>query len=204
MCRKCLKKHKGPCKSQRTCGENGCSYKHHPLLHNTQRDDTVVSKNQTSKANSEESNLKRLDERDCNAHHSTAMKTLFRVVPVILYGRDKALKSYAFLDDGSSWTLMDAGLAAELGLDGEPEPICLRWTGDKHRYEKKSKVVHVDISGTGENSKRYPLREVHTVSNLGLFHQSLRMGDLVRQYQHLKGRIVRKRSATPPHWSKQC
>lgn len=29
VCRKCLKKHKGSCKVQQTCGRNGCSFKHH-------------------------------------------------------------------------------------------------------------------------------------------------------------------------------
>ncbi|XP_062711573.1 uncharacterized protein LOC134289576 [Aedes albopictus] len=185
ICRKCLKKHKGPCKLQQPCGKSGCTFKHHPLLHNSQRDGAASTQHQEREENN--STPKTPDERNCHAHHSSITRTLFRVVPVMLYSRDKVLKTYAFLDDGSSWTLMDAGLAVELGLDGKLEPICLRWTGDKHRYENSSRMVEVDISGTGENSKRYPLRDVHTVPNLGLFHQTLSMDDLVRQYRHLKG-----------------
>ncbi|XP_062715630.1 uncharacterized protein LOC134291645 [Aedes albopictus] len=183
-CRKCLKKHKAPCKSQKVCGKNGCSFKHHPLLHNSQRDGGEAPAKQDDKLDVDASDLER---RGCNAHHNPATKTLFRVVPVMLYSREKVVKTYAFLDDGSSWTLMDAELAAELNVDGERVPICLKWTGDKHRYENNSRMVEVDISGIEKNSKKYPLGEVHTVPNLGLFHQSLCMNDLAQQYSHLKG-----------------
>ena len=39
LCRKCLTKHKGACKSQKICGKNSCTFKHHPLLHNDARVD---------------------------------------------------------------------------------------------------------------------------------------------------------------------
>lgn len=34
LCRKCLRKHNGVCRQQKPCGVNGCTFLHHPLLHN--------------------------------------------------------------------------------------------------------------------------------------------------------------------------
>lgn len=112
---------------------------------------------------------------------------LFRVVPVILYGHDKTVKTHAFLDDGSSYTLMDAALATELKLDGKPEPLCLRWTSNQGRMENDSLRLSIEISGTREGHKKYRLQEVHTVANLSLFHQSVNVKELTEQYPHLRG-----------------
>ncbi|XP_058840056.1 uncharacterized protein LOC131695546 [Topomyia yanbarensis] len=114
-------------------------------------------------------------------------KMLFRVVPVILYGIHKAVKTFAFLDDGSSLTLIDAALAAELNLNGIAEPLCLRWTSTQSRSENDSVRLSIEISGTGENHKKYRLQEVHTVSNLDLFHQSINMKELAKQHPYLRG-----------------
>ncbi|XP_062538484.1 uncharacterized protein LOC134206775 [Armigeres subalbatus] len=190
VCRKCLKKHKTACRSQQLCGRNGCTFKHHRLLHNIQRDSAASSsqiKGQVHSNEKEETYEKKSDKGGCNTHHKPTTKTLFRIAPVVLYGRDKVLKTYAFLDDGSAFTLMDIQLAAELNLEGEREPICLRWTGDRQRYENNSMRVQLEISGTGQHAKKYNLREVHTVPNLGLFRQTLHMNDLRLQYSHLKG-----------------
>ncbi|XP_062557546.1 uncharacterized protein LOC134222411 [Armigeres subalbatus] len=186
LCRKCLKKHKTSCRSQQVCGKNGCQFKHHILLHNNQRDNakSVNTSRQESKPTNAAPNK---TERDCNTHLKLTNTMLFRVVPVILYGPRKTVKTYAFLDDGSSYTLMDASLAAELQLKGIPEPLCLRWTSSQSRSENDSRRLSVDISGTTNNCKRYRLQEVHTVSNLDLFHQSVIGNELSDQYHHLRG-----------------
>lgn len=95
-CRKCLKLHRGPCKSEQLCGQNGCVFKHHPLLHNPQRVSATPAKEQNLPSTSSGPSIQNLDGRDCNAHYNPVSKTLFRVVPVVLYGRSKALKTYAF------------------------------------------------------------------------------------------------------------
>ncbi|XP_055539757.1 uncharacterized protein LOC129726738 [Wyeomyia smithii] len=120
-------------------------------------------------------------------HLKNIHKSLFRVVPVILYGSKKSLQTYAFLDDGSSLTLIDASLAKELNIEGKPEPLCLRWTGNKRRQENDSIRFDIDISGTGDNCKKYNLRGAHTVSGLDLFRQSVDMQQLSQHYKHLSG-----------------
>lgn len=179
LCRKCLKKHKGACKKQQTCGKNGCTFKHHELLHNYQRDYTRQTVPNTLP--------KAPTEGDCNTHVYPTNRVLFRVVPVFLHGRQKHIKTYAFLDDGSSLTMIDSTLAAELDLNSQPDPLCLQWTGDKRRYEENSRKFSIEISGIGGNHKKYRLQEVHTVSNLGLFQQSLDVEDLSKKYEHLRG-----------------
>ncbi|XP_055590713.1 uncharacterized protein LOC129742798 [Uranotaenia lowii] len=92
---------------------------------------------------------------DCNAHYQNSNQAVFRVIPIFLYGPSKTVKTYAFLDDGSSLTLMESALAEELGVSGKAEPLCLRWTGHNTRNELDSQNLAVDISGTGAGHKSY-------------------------------------------------
>lgn len=43
LCRSCLDSHRGPCRSAKSCGKNGCQFKHHQLLHNDLRSTTRSS-----------------------------------------------------------------------------------------------------------------------------------------------------------------
>ncbi|XP_055632470.1 uncharacterized protein LOC129772961 [Toxorhynchites rutilus septentrionalis] len=190
LCRKCLKKHKGICKSKQVCGKNGCIFKHHQLLHNDQRDKSGVAEgtSTTSRVDQESCAIAQTTSiRECNAHYKETNKGLFRVAPVMIHGPCSSIKTYAFLDDGSSLTLVDASLVQELNLSGKPDPLCLKWTGNKRRLETDSLKLDIDISGTGETQKKYRLQGVHTVTSLNLFHQSVDMQKLSHQYQHLKG-----------------
>ena len=40
---------------------------------------------------------------------------LFRVLPVVLYGPNCAIETYALLDEGSSVTIVDSSLVRQLG-----------------------------------------------------------------------------------------
>ncbi|XP_055550466.1 uncharacterized protein LOC129732983 isoform X1 [Wyeomyia smithii] len=173
VCRKCLKQHKGGCMSKE-CGINGCTFKHHPLLH---KELSVTS----STANNEQAN----EAQACNTHQGGSSAILFRYVPVVVYGDGNSVHCYAFLDDGSSLTLMDQDLAEELNLSGEPNPLCLKWTGGTHRSENNSHKVALDISGL--KGKRFHFENVRTVSELQLPPQSLDVKQLQSEYRHLRG-----------------
>ncbi|XP_055590346.1 uncharacterized protein LOC129742471 [Uranotaenia lowii] len=126
LCKRCLRRHgRKPCKSQKLCGQNGCDYKHHPYLHK-----------HGSEPNVQEGHM----------HHHSSNQVLYRVVPVILYGPEKKLHTYAFLDDGSSVTLVDSTIAGDLGIKGKLEPLCLKWTGNRTRQEKESENIWIEIS----------------------------------------------------------
>uniref|UniRef100_A0A182PVW6 Uncharacterized protein n=1 Tax=Anopheles epiroticus TaxID=199890 RepID=A0A182PVW6_9DIPT len=68
-------------------------------------------------------------------------------LPVVLYGSNKTVRTFAFIDSGSSATFMDQSLLKELDLVGAPSPLCLKWTGNTTRSEVGSVKVSLRISG---------------------------------------------------------
>ncbi|XP_049540067.1 uncharacterized protein LOC125957238 [Anopheles darlingi] len=92
----------------------------------------------------------------------------------------------AFVDEGSSFTLVEEDLADELGLDGPNQPLHLQWTGGITRVEKRSRVVTLKISGTPQGHQ-YTLSGVKTVQKLELPAQTLDSEVLQSKYRHLRG-----------------
>ncbi|XP_053685635.1 uncharacterized protein LOC128735162 [Sabethes cyaneus] len=180
LCRKCLAKHFGACTVREECGRNGCSYMHHKLLHDDSRyprySNPQPSTSQADAGASYES---------CNAHVSNVGKALFRYIPILIHGRRSSIRTYAFLDDGSSVTLMEHGLLSELGLSGESYPLCLGWTADHQRQEVGSVKLALEVSGI-HDTKPYWIPKVHTVQSLALPRQTLEMDKLVSRYNHLR------------------
>ena len=164
LCRKCLSRHSfNNCRRTELCGKEGCEFRHHPLLH----------KNKTGEG------------EDCNAHNSKEKGIIFRIIPVTVYSEYKALKTYAFLDEGSSLTMIEENLANQLGLTGTPDPLCLKWTGNTVRVEHESKRVSMRISSI-DNSKKYGLSNVRTVKSLNLPKQSI-SSSIHKRYPYLQG-----------------
>lgn len=120
LCRTCLSKHgRRPCKLQKRCGIGGCERRHHPLLHipkaDTMKDEPRVEGPGVG----------------INAHHATEQSTLFRILPVTLHRNGKSVDTFAFLDDGSSMTLVEQAIVKQLDInDGETVPLCLTWTSN--------------------------------------------------------------------------
>lgn len=176
LCRRCFHRtpHASKCSRSTSCGKNGCSYRHHPLLH----DDAKESK-KTNDSNEQA-------ETSCNTHRPVRRGSVyFRIVPVTLYGKQKSLQTYAFLDEGSSLTMIEQSAAAELGLDGTPERLCLKWTADVFREEEESRRVSLKISSR-EKDHAYPLLDVRTVKNLNLPVQTISKAELTLKHPHLR------------------
>ncbi|XP_062715999.1 uncharacterized protein LOC134291796 [Aedes albopictus] len=177
LCRKCLRKHNGSCRQQKPCGVKGCTFLHHPLLHNklqeTEKDrsDRVLVTTTGS----------------CNVHQVQTSEVLFRIVPVLLYGPSKVVQTYAFIDDGSELTLMEDSLAEELGVEGPRTSLCLKWTGGTKRMETDSQIVEVGISSTEKMKKPHRMTNIHTIQSLQLRPQTLILSELLQRFQHLKG-----------------
>ncbi|XP_062703670.1 uncharacterized protein LOC115259000 [Aedes albopictus] len=192
LCRSCLRRHKGGCDAK-PCGRNGCTYKHHELLHNDQN--FKQSANQTThipptpqvQALRQEESSPEVTTHGCNTHQMKSSAVLFRYLPVILKGPQGSIHTYAFLDEGSHLSLIDQELADELKLNGTNMPLCLRWTGGTQRCEKDSLSVTLDISGTSETAKNFQLVGVRTVEELMLPQQTLNVDELKHRYPHLKG-----------------
>ena len=131
LCRNCLANHgTNPCKSRYSCGVPGCGQRHHSLLHQPREGATAQP-------------------AQLQTHHHVAKTTLFRVVPVTIHNGDKQIDTHAFLDEGSSLTLVEASLAASLGIEGESEPLELNWTANVKRREDSSQRISMEISARG-------------------------------------------------------
>lgn len=151
LCRRCLRKHKTPCRATSVCGKNGCPYKHHFLLHNDER--------HSPPKNSSTANTTVVTS---NVHNVTNVSTMLRIVPVNLYNGIKSVATFAFFDEGTTVTMMEKSLANQLGLNGTAEQICLVWTNKIHRRERAERVS-LEISGINGFNKRYELKSVRTV-----------------------------------------
>ncbi|XP_052873633.1 uncharacterized protein LOC128278951 [Anopheles cruzii] len=179
LCRTCLVNHAGQQCSQTLCGINGCSYAHHRYLHQ----DKKLGPTPASTSNPTPTST-------CNVHQLDNKEILFRYVPVVITANGRRVETYAFLDDGSSSTFIDRKLATELGVEGRPRPICLKWTDNQSREETDSLQLSLRISGVGPTAQQYTLQKVHTLSNLELPTQSVAVEELANQYAYLRGHQI--------------
>lgn len=172
LCRTCLVNHRRrKCTSEKKCGVNGCLYKHHQMLH---------------KYLESAASTPRIEEQNCNAHVTKEKQMLFKILPVTLYSAGKKLHTYAFLDDGSSVSLIESKLADELKLEGEKNPLCLKWTSGIQQSDENSQVVNLQISGYN-SSKMYPLSQVRTIDSLELPIQTMNFDDIKKRFTYLQG-----------------
>ncbi|XP_062704047.1 uncharacterized protein LOC134286450 [Aedes albopictus] len=184
LCRRCLVAHgKFPCKAT-LCGMEGCDERHHKLLHPGKPQPVVPAKQVTAT-------------ETVSVHTALKVSTLFRIVPVTLYSNERSVHTFAFLDEGSSSTLVDVRIAQELGVKGEVHPLYLQWTSDVERCEDNSQLIRLEISGRGAK-KRYVVAAAHTVNQLCLPQQSLPFDELAQQFPHLRGLPIQEyRNAIP-------
>ncbi|XP_065081800.1 uncharacterized protein LOC135704263 [Ochlerotatus camptorhynchus] len=153
LCRTCVSNHgRRACRSTKRCEVDGCQYRHNPLLHAS----ASKYKGQTSESHVQ-----------YHFNEASIPSLLFRILPITLHNGLKSVKTFAFLDEGSSVTMIESSLAKELGVTGYKKPLCLKWTGDVTREELDSQRISILISGCG-NSKRYRMNDVRTIQALDL------------------------------------
>ncbi|XP_044572125.1 uncharacterized protein LOC123257373 [Drosophila ananassae] len=185
----------GSCAASGECPENGCRRKHYRLLHEAnnegfrrppQRGGNWRSYNRQAAGPREgvrvnEGAASSVDasatpERNLSCVDEDRERLLFRVLPVTLYGDGKQVDTYALLDEGSSVTMVDNELVAELSVQGVRRQLNVQWFGGRATREPTN-VVRLEISGAGKSS-RHVLRNVYAISNLSLPMQSLHRRDV--------------------------
>ncbi|XP_055633876.1 uncharacterized protein LOC129774196 [Toxorhynchites rutilus septentrionalis] len=185
LCRTCLYAHgRRACRSTQRCEVDGCQARHHRLLHssNRERDTSAWKVGETVQY---------------HIPKSIAPSLFFRILPVTLHSGRKSVSTFAFLDEGSSLTMIEKSLAAELGVTGYAKPLCLKWTSNVTREEPNSQRVTFEVSGE-EKGKRFMMRDVGTIESLDLPMQNAPIEKLVKCYNHLKGLPIRSyRNAIP-------
>ncbi|XP_035773157.1 uncharacterized protein LOC118456469 [Anopheles albimanus] len=175
ICRTCLRNHRSPCRVEQRCAKENCGRKHHNLLH-----DDNYWKQHTASTSTEK-------KAECHTHSTHSDSTLLKYVPVTLYANNRKVDTMALLDDGSTSTFIEHALFKELGVSGEPRPLCVAWTGEQQRYERNSVELPLQISGRHHDSKIYTMPAVHTLELIKIHPQSVHPDKLARCYPHLKG-----------------
>jgi hypothetical protein len=194
------------CRTARTCNLNGCNRSHHRMLHqnyvNSQSQRNMPNSNQTN-YNYRQPEAQSNQRRDARAQQSSSQSqsnvtganfnvvsksgSSFMILPVIIYANNKSVLTYAFLDYGSEFTLMEASLAREMNLSGTPEPFAMICAKENIVHEDSSIRTSVRISGVSSNKSIYSLHNVRTVENLGLPSGTLNADEIKETYPQLKG-----------------
>lgn len=166
LCFGCLKPHiYWFCKERNVCPINNCGKKHHTLLHEEPKEEPSINA-----------------AADLNVHQS-GVHTLFRILPVRIYNKEKFVEILAFIDEGSSTTLIESDVLSMISAEGVSSPLCLKWTGEICRTEHESKKVNgLEISAIN-SSERFGLQMVRSVSKLDLPAQELCVEE-IQKYEH--------------------
>lgn len=183
LCEKCLNAHEGWCGFRITCNVGECRERHHPLVHRERFSQAPRSMSHISGQH--------------HAHVSTNLSILFRIVPVTVHSEQKTITTLAYLDEGSSMTLVEDSLLRELNTKGIPQPITLQWTGNVVRREQASELVSLKITGS-EGTKCFDLRNAHSVKSLHLPKQNINLQKIIDHYSHLRGLRVANHSGEEP------
>ncbi|XP_073831631.1 uncharacterized protein [Musca autumnalis] len=157
------------CRRRKECHVNGCQRKHNKLLHDKSKD--VGENNSHSVAARNDQDAEPV--LSCVSSICEKSNLLFRVLAVKLYGPNCVVETFAFLDEGSSVTMIDSSLVRQLGLSGRQSKLNLSWYGGKSSQES-AMVVDLHVSGTSKKRK-YALKNVYGVPNLKLPTQSFNM-----------------------------
>ncbi|XP_065076052.1 uncharacterized protein LOC135699688 [Ochlerotatus camptorhynchus] len=165
LCRSCLNAHgKSWCKANIRCKVERCQGQHNTMLHQ-----------QPAEMRS-----------DCNAHSANQqLPIIFRMIPVTLTFGGKSINTMAFLDEGSSFSLVESSITNQLKATGKPQPLRVTWTAGMTRLERESMVLNLTISAVG-SKELFSMEKVHTVEELKLPVQSLNYQELVERYSHLQ------------------
>ncbi|XP_055632856.1 uncharacterized protein LOC129773285 [Toxorhynchites rutilus septentrionalis] len=167
LCELCLNNHgKSRCNFKICCNVADCQGSHHPLLHRSEVSGQVM-------------------EFQCNAHNRMNRSVIFRMLPVTLHFGNRKVDILAFLDEGSSITLIEDSVVNKLKINGIVEPLVVTWTGNMKRIENGSRKVDVMVSARGSTEK-FPLREARTVGELILPKQEMQFCEIKQRYPHLQ------------------
>lgn len=154
LCWNCLRPHqRRQCRVPDQCGVNGCKYRHDSLLHNILARRFPAAETSLCVAGAEEEGV------------------LFKIMPIQLHSEEEAVESFCFMDEGSSVSIIDAGLADVLGLTGPVESLTIKWTNGRTQTDRNSRRVTLQISG--EDGVKYEIGNVRTMKNLELPQQTL-------------------------------
>ena len=122
-----------------------------------------------------------------NTHSGIQRKYIaLRIVPVTLCASNgKEVKTHALLDEGSTVSILDQGIADELGATGLTDPLRLSWKGNQQQSDSDSRRVSLSICGRGGDFRQ--MENVCTMANFTLPRHSIDSRKMLRSWAHLEG-----------------
>ncbi|XP_063367679.1 uncharacterized protein LOC134656091 [Cydia amplana] len=164
------------------CDKDGCGEAHHRLLHYVQHRDTDKDATSESPDKKETAESSPTNETvsfiNINDH-----KVLLKVVPIKIRGPNGVFMTSAFLDDGSSISLISKSLAERAGLRGRTETMRVSGAWKDSDLECTYTVVSIDVSSlNGSETFNVNLR---AVDNLEIPEQDFRSIDC-NKFAHLQ------------------
>ena len=119
-------------------------------------------------------------------YRTTATKTtnLLCAMPVILHNKENKFRTYAFIDPGSSLTILLSKTADELRLQKETRQQ-LVLEGANGTYTKSCYTTSTKISNL-EYDERYNLKQIYVVENINLPKLREHPGDIARKNDHIR------------------
>ena len=182
LCLHCLKKgHRvKDCRKAKQCGKDGCKYRHHALLHDSQpapprgRENTTPKWRVTTEETSNEQN-RRLNEEDrvvAAASYQRADRdpvTLLQVVPVRIHGRNGTRDTFALLDPGAQTSLCTTDLVDQLDIPGKSQELCVQTVEGAGRKQRAKKMV-MELTGlsSAATKNKVTVPEVWAVPSLNI------------------------------------
>ncbi|XP_017487335.1 PREDICTED: uncharacterized protein LOC108375702 [Rhagoletis zephyria] len=182
LCFNCLKSdhRSNRCTYKHKCSGRYCSRMVHEILHADEATNTGTCEVQYETQRSQQQLILTNTTRQPGSS-----KVLFKILSVTLYANEKEIRCYAFLDEGSSISLMNRSLADRLGLKGAKEKLMLQWLGN-NTVTKLAFGVDIQISNPLPGSKKFSMKNVKVVDDLQLPKQTMDISELQCKYRYTK------------------
>ena len=196
LCRNCLgANHRANnCSSTSNCREQGCRQRHNTMLHgaNSRYGQTLTSivlpNSQSNNSRGNGNSFAVISNKDTTTTKDTTAATkttkLLYVMPVLLHNKENKVRTYAFIDPGSSLTILLSKTADELRLQKETRQQ-LVLEGANGTDTKSCYTASTEISNL-EDDERYNLKQIYVVENINLPKLMEHPGDIARKYDHLR------------------
>lgn len=195
-CFRCLgQRHRGVnCKRTKICGIAGCKDNHHRLLHRESNKSTEnipgekgsqqIWKSSTATSQGEQSHATISTTMATKAGNDSEHKYIsLRTIPIIVKHGQKRVKVNALLDDASTSTYINAGLAGELGVKGEVTETSVNVLNGKI---KTFLTMPVKVGIESLNRKVDMIINAKTVQSVTGKLQAIDWNKYSDQFKHLK------------------
>ena len=183
-------KHKtGQCKRTNTCKVQNCTGTfHHTLLHKPKRSpNEQVQRNDSKDSEHKDEGC---DKEEINDNHrvvtcaQSSNNVYLCVVPVLVYHGTIKVRTYAFLDQGSTHTFCDRKLRKTLNISGSPETINLQTLGRAiSTYQGSTCSLHVSAID-GEEAIELP--KVFSIDEIPIRPNLIPAKENLKAFSHLR------------------